>query len=270
MVSNIEKEFRAVYGQLLEDFKKELIDSDINPENLPSPFLPDFGEYYEGSDFKFAFVGIDSKENCDLEKFLASQDPFKFSDIINYDQNNPNDYPEFLDYTKKATSFWRFVLKFLSSFYNIQEWEKLRSDWNNDVNKKILGSFVHGNVDSINSQYQREIDGKEVNHETWEKVKKASKQFDKASHIINVFKPNVILLLNWKASEDWFPEEIGEIENFDPIKIKYYFIEATKTHLYWTYHPRGMININPNDIILNIIKSIKEKKIFTYFPGEHS
>lgn len=269
MIPTVEEKFKDVYGQLLDQFKIKLKDNGIDymslPDNLPAPFIPDFGEQYEKCDFKFAFVGQDANYNYQLKNFFNYPDILKYSDIINYDSNDPTAYPEFLDYTK-GNSFWKFILKFLALFYGIDDWKKLSEDWNSEQNKMIISSFVHGNVNSIPKDFPGIEKSKGVDYETWSKIKNASRVFDKLSHITDAFNPKVIILLHWHAPDEWFPEQIGNPEKFDPIKLWYYFIEDTKTHLYWTYHPSGMRNVDPDEILSSIIKSMREKEIFKSHP----
>jgi len=271
MEINTDKKFRDHYGLLLENFKQKLYDNSLYPEklseNLPYPFIPDYGKFYEESKFKFAFVGQDSKyDYCSgLKEFLSNTDPLKYSDILNYDLNDSESYPEFIDYTK-GNSFWKFVLKFLSMFYSIDNWEDLKNNWGSDSNTKILGSFVHGNVNSIPNSPPDFNRSKGLNTELWEKIKNASKIFDNSSHIIQAFKPNVVFLFYWHAPEEWLPNARTEFEKFDPINLWYCFAKETNTHFYWTYHPSAMRNNDSDEILSAIFNSIREKKLFDSLP----
>jgi hypothetical protein len=261
-----ETNFRMVYDELLQQFKSKLNDAGLDiknlPPHLPAPFLPDFGSKYKTTRTKFAFIGQDSNYNTNLSPFLNDEDPLKFSDIINFNDQDPEAFPEFLHYTK-GNSFWNFVLKFLALHYNIPEWNLLTTQCNNSPNAEILRSFVHGNVHSIPQGYPGLEESKGVDLATWEKVKSASKVFDKLDNIIKAFNPKVIILMYWHAPDDWFSGELGTPEKFDPIKLWYYYIESSQTHLYWTYHPSGMRNpVDPEEILSTMMNSIKEKEIF--------
>jgi len=274
MEINTDKKFRDHYGLLLNNFKQELDNSGIHPENisgnLPYPFIPAFGKNYEKSDFKIAFVGRDAKYDTEsgLKEFLSSFDPLKYSDLLNYDSNDPIGYPEFICYTK-GKSFWRFVLNFLLLFYNKNKLSNLDNWADLKVDGEILRSFVYGNVDSV-PKFENIKEHKGINKETWKKVEHAGEVFDNSSHLINVFKPNVILLFYWGAPEKWLPEEKTEFKKFESIKLWYCFAKGTNTHFYWTNHPssKGYSPKEANKVLFAIINSIKEESIFPTFPGE--
>jgi len=263
-MSITDTDFTSKYISLIEQFKKNLISSGINlsqiDRHLPAPFIPTYGKYYSESKLKIAFVGQDANYNPRLNQFFDDPEILWFSDVVNYDELDPSGYPELLNYTK-GNSFWKFVLKILASVYQVDDWSNISNDWKSELNKKILGSFVHGNVYSVPNIIPDKYIDAGVNIDVVKKIKEASKIFDKLTHVINVFKPNVVLLTHWNANDDWFDVELGEPEKLDPKCVWYYFIKKTNTHLYWTKHPSGMRYSEPEEIPKIIINSMKEKGI---------
>ena len=142
------------------------------------------------------------------------------------------------------------------TMYNI-EYETLMTNYNEPELRKILGSFVHGNVNSVMRMYPGE-ETVDFNH--WEIVKKASCVFDKADHLLNVFQPKIILLLHYSENDfnwDWLPKDIKEcfIEKLEN-DVDYYLLKNTQTHLFWSYHP-SYKHFDTYGVIDTIVSKIK-------------
>ena len=162
-------------------------------------------------------------------------------------------------------NFWRFIFQFLSKFYDISL-EEIKAAETEDV-QKILKSFVWANALSI-ERYHITAKSKNVQYENWQKLSEASLVFDKMGNVIQAFQPKIILLLNWNASDQYLPLNLGEPVKFDPIPLWYYHLASTDTHLFCTKHPRSLMSIGYDVVINKIINSINRKKIFRSFPGQ--
>ena len=251
--------YEDYYKPLWEEFFSKIKEVDV--ENCPEPHLPVYGENYSNSNFKIVFVGIDAAGSCNMAKFNSEDGYYK---IIQEWKEEFDD----LGYCYWAWkwNFWRFIFQFLGKFYDlsIEELKKFESE----KAQNILKSFVWANTLSI-ERFHVTAKGKNVKYDNWEKVKNASAVFDKADNIIDTFKPNIIVLLNWTNVPDgWLPDEIGEPEKDDTIPLWYYYLKKSDTHLYWTKHPRSLTHIGFDVIIYKILQSIRTKKVFQSFPGQ--
>ena len=267
--SKMKQDFNAVYEPLLRQFIEEI--KDVDKENLPIPFIPVFGEKYEKAEYRIAFVGWETRNNSDLSKFiqLAEEKPDEalnyFSEVLDIeDEYNLTNYGN-----NFGTGFWNFVMKFLALFHGINDWEEIK----NQKHPDILQSFVWGNLDSI-ERYEVSAKARGGRLEEWKKVKKASLIFDKASHILNVFKPKILIILMWRDDDKWLTEgmEIGkdfEEKTILEDELEYYYINYTDTHVYWTKHPRGMNN-NLDFYINLIMRHIINIKIFFELPNQQN
>lgn len=252
--------YESNYASLWDEFITKIDRVDVN--NCPEPHLPVCGSNYEDSTYKIAFVGIETGGACALGKYKAIDD---LPQIID---DWKGVFDDLMANGAWKWNFWRFIFQFLADFYNedLHEFKIKGNDLKAEV-EKILNSFLWANTSSI-ERFHITAEKKKVSRENWEKVKDASKVFDKAENILAVFKPNVLILLNWaQASEDWFPQGMDDAVEIKELPLRYYFIKDYNTHLYWTYHPRAMNN-NFSRFSLAILEDIKERKIFENFPGE--
>ena len=125
----------------------------------------------------------------------------------------------------------------------------------------ILRSFAWGNTNSI-ERYAVTAEKKGVDYQSWLTVKKASRCFDKAKHLLDVLKPNIMVIENWSTSETWLIDGLNG--NFVRQKIDdhfwYYFLPTTQTHVLWTAHPNWLSkNRDFDDYIKYLVTFVKEK-----------
>ncbi|HON98705.1 MAG TPA: hypothetical protein PK222_10715 [Bacteroidales bacterium] len=250
------KEYQDKYEQLLAAFLEKV--SNINTAGIPAPHIPSVGELYEKAKYRIAFFGMETKGWGDLDDLIknhykTTEQAFKYL---------TEDFREleFVNWTNNfGTSFFNYVLLFLARFYNIDDWKLLRSD---ERYEYILKTFIWGNTNSI-ERYNVSAEQNGVLIQNWEMVKNASSVFDKAEYILKTCKPNILLVLNWKESEDWLcdndavskKEELGD-------HLYYYYLSNTNTHVYWLAHPRWLsINIGFNESINSIIQDINQRGI---------
>lgn len=258
-MSELRKKYESDYALLWKEFVSKIKDVDVT--NCPEPHFPIYGKKYEGSNYKIAFVGIETGGACDMDKYKTTEGLVNIIDEWKKEFDNL----EFMSWAWKW-NFWRFVFQFLANFYN-EELEEFKKEKIKENIEEILSSVLWANTSSI-ERFHITAEKKGVSYDNWKKVKDASKIFDRAKNILKVFKPDILILLNWThAPEDWFPKEIGEPIEMTELPLRYYFLKDANTHLYWTYHPRSMMN-NFNQFSLAILQDIKTRKIFSNFPGE--
>ncbi len=262
--------FKNTYLPLAEKFIQQI--EGIPKENLPEPFIPVYGNLYDQSLFKIAFVGWETRDNRTLQNFYNNfkSDPidclFRFKeDLLMDDAGNF----KFNYYGNNfGRGFWDFILRFLARFYCIHNWKELKN-WRDPNIAEILQSFIWGNVDSIE---RFEVTAKKLgaDDKVWQKIKMASSIFDSAYSLITALRPSVMIVLHWEGRKEWLTENFKQLEG--PLKLTdtlwYYFIKDSSTHIFWTKHPiRMSIEKIDFDITIDqIIKTILSKQVFKSSP----
>jgi hypothetical protein len=266
MESEITMNFRSTYSSLVEKFKEEI--REVRPENLPEPFIPVYGEDYEKHPYKIAFVGWETRGSYQLSEFLKEDlDDVLYRWREDFVESNFLLFKNYYGYSNNfGNDFWGFNLKFLAKFYAVEDWRKVK----NGEHLDLLKSFIWGNMCSI-ERFEVTALGKGGEVAEYSKVKQASKIFDKAQHLLGVFKPNIMIVLHWQDDDDWLTE--GN-EDFESEKISdhldYYYVPRTKTHVFWTAHPGWLSRKNRIDSTIDtILEVIKKKNVFPSFPGEN-
>jgi len=265
--SKIERELIKVYEPLLKQFIEEI--KDVKMENLPVPFLPVCGKNYENAPFKIAFIGWETRDNSKLEEFFekTKENPAValkwFYDAIDEEE----DFPLSGYGNNFGTGFWDLIMRFLAAFYNIDDWKKIK----NLEQPDILKSFVWGNIDSI-EKFNATAKNMGCSFKDWLMVKNASLVFDNANYLLNVFKPNIAIILTWRDS-NWLPKDIIDVSKTEIIienYLEYYYVPNTETHVYWTHHPgsRLLQKFGYDNLIFRIFQDINNRKVFEDFPGK--
>ncbi len=259
----IKEKFIETYTPLLTKFIQET--ESVNKETLPEPHLPVYGEDYENCDYKIAFVGWETRDCGSLKQFIdmGINNALQYWDEDFNEKNNFKFASDFHNHT--GNDFWGFIFRFLSSFYGISEWQQVKDK----KYPEILKSFVWSNMSSIE---RFEVAGRNNDcYKDYQIVKDASLTFDNARYLLDVFKPNIVVILRWQDDESWL---IKNVDSTSGVRITdhldYFFVEKTNTHIFWTAHPRWLSTQSRIDeIIITILKFIKEKNVFISFPGEH-
>ena len=267
MKKTLDINFINTYKPLLEQFMNKI--RGVNPNSLPVPFLPYYGTKYEKFQYKIAFLGWETRNSDKLSEYIEkfnnhSNDVFFW---FREDLDEPFDFitKEYGYMNNFGNDFWGFILKFLSKFHGIREWKDVK----NGLYPDILKSFVWGNMESI-ERYEVTAKTKGADYQDWMKVKQASLIFDNINYVLNLFNPKILIVLHWLDEDDWLTQgsDFKHEIIFEDI-LEYYFLERTQTHVYWTRHPGSLSRkkIDFNQIIINILRSIRGKDIYTDFPG---
>ena len=231
-------EYQTYISKLINDIQR------VDPTGIPEPHIPVFGEAYEKCKYKMVFCGMETSGWGELKNFI---------------QNNPDELVTASDYTineleylkwrkNNHTTFWGFILKFLSAFYKV--------DFQDIVNPQkypdLLKSFIWANTNSI-ERYEVTACKEGADKSSWLKVKEASKILDNLNHIINVAKPHVVFILYKDADENFFLKEgictkaygvnTDDRKNYLRIDDKelgysYYYRRDSDTHIFHMPHPR--------------------------------
>ncbi len=157
-------------------------------------------------------------------------------------------------------TFWAFILKFLSMFYNI-DFSKLK----NGEHKDILTSFIWANC---NSQEDYNVSSKGADIKNWKIVKKESKCFDSLSLLIKVFHPQVVFILGKKVNKYYITQNLTLNEPYiNKLNYEYYYDTNTQTHIFRLPHPFwiGRWGEGLDKYIEYIYKDLIEYNINEYF-----
>ncbi len=134
---NITQRYTQHYAPLVKSFCEEVSSSvTLEPDNLPEPFLPQFGKDYDSSALRVAFVGQDTKYWGDLKSFVAKgkDDPLLCL------ENNQDEFQshDFTEWGSTRQTFWGFVMMFLARLHGIEDWSVMKSG----RCREILSSFA--------------------------------------------------------------------------------------------------------------------------------
>ncbi len=261
----IRAQFVDEYAPLVTKFYNDVKDLPI--DGIQIPHLPVIGSAYYNVKYQFAFYGIDTygwHENK-YGRFLEKCEAYKNGDKsvekdIFFLGEKDIEHLDHVEWGKPSASFWRFIFTVLAKFYHVKV---------NDLYAKkypeILTSFIWGNTNSY-ERYGVTAQDNGVDINTYKSIKKASKRFDSASHLLNVVQPKVLIILNWGESERWLStqkvkhKEIGN-------HLWYYYLEDTDTHVFWTAHPRWLaINVGFKTQAQLICQEIEKLNIWPELP----
>lgn len=253
--------YYAQYQPLLAEFITQI--EGINYGGMPQPHLPVIGSEYYRAKYKIAFYGMETNGWDDLSNFVsvAKRNEYEALDLGNFALNDL----ECLGWINNFhTSFWDFIFEFLARFYHVSS-----NDIRHGKCPEIVKSIIWGNTNSI-ERYQIQSKRNGVSEEAYNKVKQASEKFDNAEHIIKSADPKIIFVLNWNEGEKWLYDKENK-SNVLKLEINdhfyYYYIRSSKTHVFWTTHPRWIsLNIGfPGQIDL-LIDRIKNFNVWQQLP----
>lgn len=265
------------YSPLIDEFKSKIKDMDV--QGITGPHFPGVGDCYSRAKYKFAFCGIETYGWCSLQSFIEDNIEKYLTDTDNCLNNL-----EFLKWMDNYhATFWGFVLKFLSQFYNIEMSKLIEPNDNADI-LGVLKGFVWSNANSIE---RFEVSSKDngADLKVWEQVKKSSAKFDDLNHVINFCRPKVVFLLSGGTEVNNFINDttlsdiyhidtnnknnILKISHKDNVKYDYYYLRNTGTHLFKLPHPTWMglySGIGIDKYVESIIRDISNYKIWDILP----
>ena len=262
----------AEYEDLIRQFIDKIKDLDLT--GIPEPHLPVVGETYVRSRYKIAFCGMETLGWGNIEDFVKREpcDSVTASDYV-------IDTLEYLGYPKNYhATFWGFVLKFLSKFYNMP-FEQLTSGEAKDV----LKSFVWMNANSI-ERYSTSAEKDGADQGSWQKVKEASLPFDNLNHMLRVASPKVVFILSSSVRENYYLDlnsmglQVDNSKDYlritnEGLNYQYFYRRDTETHIFYLPHPTYVGAYSGRSIdeyVDSVIADLKNYGVWERFPEENT
>ena len=175
---------------------------------IPELFLPAWGNRYEESLLKIAFIGRDTASwGADIHKTIDRVCEGDWNGIFDQSEFRALDYLGWGNGTRY--SFWGFTLYFLAWLYGVENWEILKKKQHKD----ILSSFAWGNANSIERWDSKTIVKARAGMSSEEQkafnaiygiVKNASRVFDDYSHFEKLLAPDVVFVMCEKRDCDFY------------------------------------------------------------------
>lgn len=268
------------YAPLAEQFVEEI--EGLNVKGIPAPHIPIMGQNYERAKYRIAFIGMETLGWSDIEEFCE----FVKSDssravVLNEGRINSLEY---LSWPRNYTStFWGFVLKFISKFYQVDFLDLIV----NNTNPELLTSFVWGNSNSI-ERYGVNSEPNGVDYNVWEKVKQASVRFDSLNNLTKSLLPKLIFILNRNVENDYIMSDemvrsfsvpiekkksVLTLDVNEEMKIRYHYLRDDNVHIIALPHPTWMgvySGKSINEYVEEVIKIIERFQIWESIPQNSS
>ena len=253
------------YKPLLKQFlkaNKQLCVESGYPWGL---FIPYVFPKYKNAPLKIFYVGRDSYSWKNMEIMLES---FDKDNLERYFSENASAVylDKCLEWGNGSGAFWSFVNK-LHLYIRTGQIKDLKDLTEED--KTILQEVGYGNVNCM------ELNQTLLYNEGWSvedfdldklySLRVQSKIFDKISHIIKAYTPDVVVILNWDNYADYYLDEFNFIWQknlFIDSKQAVYLSEETKTKVIWSSHPNRFKFLGENqesmvqqlgDLLLSLI-----------------
>jgi hypothetical protein len=234
------QKYKKCYMKLIDSFVETL--DCFNTTGMPAIHIPIIGSRYEHWPVKIAFFGIETYGWLSFQGFMeqyagdgtTTGSTEKAFDYLTK-STSPANYPEWTN--NLHTSFWDYVFQFLTAFYKLPE-----SDFTkNDNYMDLLESFIWGNTNSM-ERYETTAKNSGALCDDWAHIKNASEIFDTPRYILDICKPDILLIMNWGKNESWL---VGDkrVNHFE-LDSHHWHYKIKKTHVYWLPHPRYTSSLN--------------------------
>lgn len=235
------------YAPLVEGFVKDIGELDVT--GIPAPHIPIMGRDYVSAKYRIAFIGMETYGWEDMNVFLDSAKKYS-GDAVFLMESTINNLEHLGWANNYHASFWGFVFKFIASFYKVGFDDLVQKN----AYPELLRSFIWGNTNSI-ERYHVTAKSNAVNHETWEKVKKASICFDSINNIVKSVHPKLFFVLNSTVDKDYIQSDdavrklgipVGDKKDVmrftvdEGRKIVYYYLRDDDVHIISMPHPTWM------------------------------
>ena len=278
MLTSVIERRNVEYAPLIETFKKEVAGLNIN--GITGPHFPAIGECYAESKYKFAFCGMETYGWYSLESMLPMDNIEYLREIDKCIDNF-----EYLGWaTNYHATFWGFVLKFFSKFFNV-DFNRMRNidDADEDI-KSIMKSFIWANANAI-ERFGVSSESQGANYDNWAKVKNASKSFDDINHILNACAPRVVFIIYRNVDEKYYLNDSSLSEIYgvdesnrlnvlrlrnDELMYDYLYLRNSNTHIFKMPHPTWMgrfSGIGIDRFVDSLIADIKTYQVWDTYPA---
>lgn len=245
----LKKKYQENYCKRIESFINEI--QDLNCEGIPELHLPLFGDGYEESDYKIAFIGRDTRSWGDMSNFIPAAKESSENSLYRYSYIFDNF--EFTKWTNNfGKTFWDTAFKVLSYVHGIDNWKEIKRK----QHPQILNSFVWTNINSV-ELYESTPLKNNVNYEIWKEVKeKSEKYIDSFYNFFKIFSPKYAFIFTNEKKETFYDVflEWKEISKL----VEYCYYKKTNSHIFRISHPISLsMNKNYNLALENLEKAIK-------------
>lgn len=227
----------AVYKPLLNQFYSTLCSPEINKE-LPSLFIPNVFESYTNTDKKIFYVGRDTNEWGSLNSDFANwNEKFIIERTSEFLENL-----KFVDYIKgNMRGFWGLVILLHLRLKGFEVDSSFKIDTSFIEKYKAHFDFGYGNTNSIELPTSIKNRDEWNNDKDYQKIKEASRPFDKLRNIVDAFSPKLIIITHWAIDESAFLEELDYeyLSDGGEFNDRFLHIKLTKhdTTVIWIPHP---------------------------------
>jgi hypothetical protein len=198
------------------DFQSSI--GDLDTSGIPEPHLPHWGRKYESGLPKIGVIGRDTRGWGHMPQFIEAVSKGDKSALFR--GKTSFESLKFTSWTNNfGKTFWDTSIKLLAGVYDVHDWKSLKKKQIIDP----LESFFWANVNSV-ERYEATPAKNRISRDTWLKIKSSSeKHIDSFRLILDIFRPDIVFLLSWDASEEFldFPlswNEFGDyqLEAIDP------------------------------------------------------
>lgn len=253
-MSDLRSRYDEHFSKRVESFVQTV--GEINATGVPEAHLPLYGTGYEESLLKIGFIGVDTNGWGDKTTFMnafieaVKSDPKKAIHRYEEDFNEL----QFTGWTNNfGTAFWDMAFRLLAGLYDIPDWKTLKRR----EPENILRSFFWANANSV-ELYRDTPSKNKVPKDVWRRLKDASeKHLDSFETLIEVFLPDVVVIMNWEPSGHFMDVSLNWETLGDHLAFATH--PAAKTQVFKTAHPTWL---NQNDLydpaVAEIIKKAKE------------
>jgi hypothetical protein len=198
---------------------------------------------------KVAVIGRDTRYWGDMRHFIQAAKESPDEAILR--GKGEFDALDFTGWTNNfGKTFWDTSMKILAGIHGVSDWKSLKRR----EEESVLRSFMWANVNSV-ERYEVTPQENQVPWDIWRKVKDASEEYlDSFKNILEIFTPNVVVLMNWDPGAHFIDFYIkwDEFGNHQA----YAFYEPSKTHIIATAHPTWL---NQNHLYDEAISGIIKK-----------
>jgi hypothetical protein len=224
----LRERYDSYYLPRAQSFVREISDFDVS--GIPEPHLPLWGRSYEDSPTRIGIIGRDTRHWGDMNDFVQAVN-VNPKDAIHRNKEE-FDLLEFTGWTNNfGTTFWDTSMKILAEMHGISDWKRLKRR----EEELPLSRFFWANVNSV-ERFEVSPQENHVLWETWRKVKDASERYlDSFKALLEMFKPDVVFLMNWEPGDHFLDFEIHWYDFGD--HQAYAHDALSNTHILATAHP---------------------------------
>jgi hypothetical protein len=222
------EEFCRSYGARVSAFVSEI--ENLDTTGIPEPHLPHWGRLYENAPLKVGIIGRDTRSWGELGDFVHAVKENPEEALLR--GKGEFDSLDFTEWTNNfGKTFWDTAMKILAGLHGISDWKRLKGR----KEERVLRQFFWANANSI-ERFEVCPQENGVPWNVWRKVKDASEtHLDSLERILKLFKPDVVVLMNWNPGDHFLDFEV-EWNHFGDHQA-YAIYQPSQTHIFMTAHP---------------------------------